>query len=86
MSQPPKRRAKKCDECPYKGRVSQLKDAELSNALSIPNQDFPCHVDDIFGTGDTTCRGHWEASQCARKKGLPAVPHPDDYDPDAPTP
>jgi hypothetical protein len=68
------RRSRKCDECPYKGRVSDLPDAELSHALTIPNQDFSCHMDDgPMGFGDTSCRGHWEASQLARKRGLPAV-------------
>jgi hypothetical protein len=61
------------------GKVSKLPDEELSHALSISNQEFPCHLDDLYGAGETSCRGHWEACQLAKKKGLPPVELPEDY-------
>lgn len=66
---PLKRRTRKCETCPYLKHPRTLTAQELKEAAEINNQDFPCHTDDGYaGNGETSCRGHWEASRYAKRK------------------
>lgn len=68
-----KRRSSKCEECPYQAaKPSQRSHDELAYARCIKPKDFPCHLDEFIGDGETMCRGHWEVFTSAVKKGIQA--------------
>lgn len=68
------RRKSKCVECPYTNcKPARMSNDELAYARCTTPENFPCHMEDLYGLGDAMmCRGHWEVYKAAEKKGIAA--------------
>lgn len=49
-------RKRQCQECPFRERIT---DAEMREIAAVPPDEFPCHMDDMYGVNGIQCRGHW---------------------------